>query len=286
MPADKRTKRNLFRKTRFAAYGILFSLFLWAFWLEPASIRIAKIEIDVPRWPAECSGMRVVVLADLHVGSPWNGLRNLKRIVDRTNSLKPDLVLLPGDFVIHGVLGGSFVEPEQAAEVLAGLRARLGVYAVLGNHDWWLNRDRVFNSIGQQGIAVLEDRSINVNAGGCRFALVGLSDYREGPHDIDRALANVDPLMASLAFTHNPDIFPEIPASVNLTIAGHTHGGQVYLPFIGRPVVPSTYGDRYAIGYIEENGKAMYVSSGVGTSILPVRFMVPPEITELTLHSE
>ena len=259
---------------------------LWAFWLEPASLREEGQALVLPRWPRACDGLRVAVLADVHVGSPFNGLSKLAEIVDLTRQAKPDLVLLAGDYVIHGVVGGQFEPPEAASEVLARLDPRLGVYAVLGNHDWWLDRDRVERALVGVGIPVLEDRALEIQDGPCRFWLVGVSDYWEGPHDVGRALQAVPEGSPTILFTHNPDVFPDVPARVSLTVAGHTHGGQVYLPGIGRPVVPSKYGERFAIGHVVEQGRHLFVSGGLGTSILPVRFLVPPEVSVLTLHAE
>ncbi|QFT54800.1 metallophosphoesterase [Microbulbifer sp. THAF38] len=280
--------RKLLRKSRILFLLILmvgFILAVWAFFAEPRSFRINEQTLRLDTWPAACSDLRVAVLADLHVGSPYKGMDSLRSLVRKVNASRPDLVLLPGDFVIQGVLGGSFVTPERAAEVLAGLKAPLGVFAVLGNHDWWLDPGRVARAFSEQGIPVLEDASTKIATEDCAFRLVGISDFWEGPHNIDQAMAAVEENALVMAFTHNPDIFPQIPQSIALTIAGHTHGGQVYLPMIGRPIVPSRYGQRYAIGHIVEEGKYLYVSPGVGTSILPVRFLVPPEVTLLTLMS-
>ncbi|WP_444922043.1 metallophosphoesterase [Microbulbifer sp. CnH-101-G] len=280
--------RKLLRKSRILFLLILtvgFILAVWAFFAEPRSFRINEQTLRLDTWPAACSDLRVAVLADLHVGSPYKGMDSLRSLVRKVNASRPDLVLLPGDFVIQGVLGGSFVTPERAAEVLAGLKAPLGVFAVLGNHDWWLDPGRVARAFSERGIPVLEDASTKIATGDCAFRLVGISDFWEGPHNIDQAMAAVEENELVMAFTHNPDIFPQIPQSIALTIAGHTHGGQVYLPMIGRPIVPSRYGQRYAIGHIVEEGKHLYVSPGVGTSILPVRFLVPPEVTLLTLMS-
>jgi predicted MPP superfamily phosphohydrolase len=223
-------------------------------------------------------------LADLHVGSPHNGLHRLQEVVDRTNAAGADLILLPGDYVIEGVIGGEFVPPEQIAKILRQLKAPAGVFAVLGNHDRRLGATRVKLALEQQLIPVLEDVGVELRHGACRLNLVGVSDFWEGPHDVKKALATVTPSLPTMVFTHNPDLFPEIPPEVVFTIAGHTHGGQVRLPGIGRPIVPSRYGQRYAAGFIRESGKHMYVSTGIGTSILPVRFRVPPEITVLQLY--
>ncbi|WP_444933338.1 metallophosphoesterase [Microbulbifer sp. JTAC008] len=258
-------------------------LAVWAFIVEPASFRINEDDIVVDTWPKECNGLRVAILADLHVGSPYKGRKSLQNLVEAVNKSQPDLILLPGDFVIQGVVGGKFVPPEDAAGILKELKAPMGVFAVLGNHDWWLDAARVEQSLESQGISVLEDKSVSLVSIECKLRLVGISDFWEGPHDVKKAMQGIDEGETVLAFTHNPDIFPELPAELSLTIAGHTHGGQVYLPFIGRPIVPSSYGQRFAIGHIVEGDKHLYVSPGVGTSILPVRFLVPPEVTVLSI---
>jgi hypothetical protein len=276
-------------RSRVASVGVvglacLLAPLTWGIWLEPDSLKNQDETLHLPGWPAACDGLRVAVLTDLHVGSPFNGLDKLEEIVALTQAADPDLVLLAGDFVIHGVVGGSFVPPEDAASVLAQLHAPLGVHAVLGNHDWWLDAPRVRRTLEANGIPVLEDAASELTSGDCRFWLAGVSDFWEGAHDVPRALAGVPSGDPVVVFTHNPDVFPEIPSRVTLTVAGHTHGGQVYIPGIGRPVVPSAYGERFAIGHIVEDGRHLFVSSGTGTSIIPVRFLVPPEISVLELR--
>jgi predicted MPP superfamily phosphohydrolase len=261
------------------------SLGLWAFWLEPASLHNKNHDISLPSWPAACNGIRVAVLADLHVGSPYNGVDKLERIVDLTLAAKPDLILLAGDYLIHGVLGGKFVEPEIIAKGLSRLSAPLGVFAVLGNHDRWHNTRRFENAFEAVGVPVLEDAVATLASGQCTFSLVGLSDFWSGPRHYAAALSKLPRGAPALAFTHNPDIFPLIPESVQLTFAGHTHGGQVYLPILGRLIVPSRYGQLYAAGHTIEQGRHLFVSPGLGTSILPVRFLVPPEVSVVTIRS-
>jgi predicted MPP superfamily phosphohydrolase len=228
--------------------------------------------------------LKVVVLSDLHVGSPHNGLDNLTRVVTATNAIQPDLILLAGDYVIHEVMGGSFVKPEPIAQELKKLTAKLGVYAVLGNHDWWYSQRKVTAAFQHEGIALLENKAIHLQHGNCDFWLAGISDFWMGAYNPDRALRDVPETATVLAFTHNPDIFYELPRRIALTFAGHTHGGQVNLPLLGRLIVPSRYGERFATGYIAENGGNMFVTNGIGTSILPVRFRVPPEIAVVSLH--
>jgi uncharacterized protein len=265
--------------------ALLGVLALWGLWLEPGSLRNENYNLQISSWPNECNGIRIAVLADLHTGSPFNGISKLERIVAFTLAAKPDLVLLAGDYVIRGVVGGRFTPPEDVAKPLARLAAPMGVYAVLGNHDWWFDAHRVRTALESVGIPVLEDASTLVEHGNCRFWLVGISDFLEGAHDLKKALADLPKSDPVIAFTHNPDIFPQIPSWIALTIAGHTHGGQVYIPLVGRPIVPSHYGQRFAVGHIVEEGRHLFVSSGLGTSILPVRFLVPPEISVLRLVS-
>lgn len=259
-------------------------LAFWAFWLEPGRLVVREVELAVPNWAVEHAGLRVAVLTDLHVGSPRHGVEMLRRIVRETNALKPHVIVLLGDLVTQGVLGGRFVEPERIARVLEGLEAPLGTHAVLGNHDWWFDAERVRRALRQRGVHVLADSAIALEWNGRSFWIGGVSDYWEGPHDVAGTLAHVSDSAAVLLITHNPDIFPEVPERVSLTIAGHTHGGQVKLPLIGAPVVPSRYGQRYAAGHVIEGGRHLYVGTGTGTSILPVRFRVPPEVVVLTLE--
>ena len=272
------------------AFGVLalctILLLLWGFWIEPRRLVLRETTLRVPNWPAKNEDLRIAVITDLHVGSPHHGLPTLARIISRVNEARPDVILILGDLVIQGVMGGDFVAPERIAEELRSLRARAGTYAVLGNHDWWLNAPRVIRALSRAGIAVLEDSAQQVQLGRSEFWLAGVSDFWEGRHDVRAALRHVPPGAPAILFTHNPDIFPDVPTGPALTIAGHTHGGQVDVPIIGPPVVPSKFGRRYARGHVVENGRHLLVSSGTGTSILPVRIRVPPEIVILTLRPQ
>jgi hypothetical protein len=266
-----------------ALFCLLVSLALWAFVIEPSRLVLRETRITLPSWPTGLKGLRVAVISDLHAGSPYITIEKIHQIVETTNAASPDLVLLPGDFVIQGVKGGSFMEPEVMASALKGLRARFGVFATLGNHDWWYNGSRVKSALENVGITALENDAAMIERGGAAIWIAGIGDKWEGKPDTALALAKVNDSAPIVALTHNPDIFPSIPARVALTIAGHTHGGQVSLPIIGRPIVPSDFGERYAAGHIIEGSKHLFVTTGVGTSILPVRFRVPPEISLLTI---
>jgi uncharacterized protein len=258
---------------------------LWVFVIEPASLDVQHDDIRIDRLQTGRS-LRVAVLADLHVGSPFNGIDKLRRIVDRTNAEQPDLICILGDMVVQGVLGGTFVTPEAIGVELKRLRAGAGVFAVLGNHDAWLDHARVKTALESNGVRVLEERALSVETASGRVWIAGVSDVMTGTPDVGAALASTDDSAPVILMTHNPDVFPSVPSRVALTIAGHTHGGQVKLPLLGTPIVPSRFGSRFAAGHIVEDGRQLYVATGLGTSILPVRFRVPPEITVLTLVSE
>jgi uncharacterized protein len=259
------------------------ALLTWAVIVEPGQLVVRETRVLSPRWPAGRPPLRVAVLTDLHVGSFRNGLDRLDEVVARTNAKKPDLVVVLGDLVIHDVLLGRFVDPETTAARLGGLRAPYGVVGVLGNHDWWLDGERVRAGLERAGIRVLENDAIPIAEGPRRFWVAGLGDLWTRPVSIVRALASVPADEPVLLLTHGPDVFPDVPPRVALTLAGHTHGGQVALPVVGRLVVPSRYGQRYAQGLVIEDGRALFVSPGIGTSLLPVRFRVPPEISMVTL---
>ena len=264
------------------AGGTALVLSLWAFWLEPASLTVAEHQVKLD-WRAEKS-LRVAILTDLHVGSPFNGIAKLRETVERTNAAQPALICILGDLVIQGVVGGRFVPPEEIAAELKHLRAPAGVVAVLGNHDGWLDHDRVRNALEGAGIRVVEDMAASLDTPAGPVWVAGISDLWTGRHDLAAAMSFVkDDGAPVLLLTHNPDVFPLIPDRVTLTLAGHTHGGQVRLPLAGRPIVPSKFGQRFAAGHVVEGGRHLFVATGVGTSILPVRFRVPPAVTILTL---
>ena len=256
----------------------------WAFWLEPAGLTVVEERVALG-WPAR--PLRIAVLTDLHVGSPFNGRDKLREVVDRTNAARPDVICILGDLVIQGVLGGRFVSPEDIATELQRLRAPSGVVGVLGNHDAWLDHDRVQRTLERQGVRILEETAARLETAAGPVWVAGISDFWTGRHDIAAALAAVkDDGAPVVLLTHNPDVFPDVPRRVTITLAGHTHGGQVRLPFLGRPIVPSQFGQRFAAGHIVEDGRHLFVATGVGTSIVPVRFRVPPAVTVLTLQAQ
>ena len=273
------------KRLRIALVAILLTMVClagWAFVIEPNRLVVRHTTLAIDLWPSSLSNLKIAVLADIHAGGSYIDERKLRLIVERTNALQPDLILIAGDY-ISGARNDHNMEPDVFAAVLKDFRAPLGVYSVLGNHDWWFNGQRVRLALEANGIKVLENEVARIDTRGTSFWIVGLADLWTRPQLIGETLANVPAGETVIALTHNPDIFPQLPQGVSLLLAGHTHGGQVQLPFIGTPVSVSRYGDRYVSGHVVENGRHLFVTTGIGTSIYPVRFGVPPEIVLLTI---
>ena len=262
---------------------LVLALAVDAFVVEPRRLVVRRATLQLDRCPAALDGLKIVAIGDIHAGSPGINEAYLDKLVRIANQQKPDLIVLLGDYVVQGVMGGKFVAPAVTAEHLKQLQCRLGTYAVLGNHDVWYDTTAVRDAFENAGIPVLENSAVEVKTPNGSFWLAGIGEFRTGHANVSEALAIVPSWQPVIAITHNPDVFPLVPSRVVLTIAAHTHGGQVNVPLIGRPAVPSHYGARYAIGHIRESGHDLFVTSGVGTSIIPVRFRVPPEITVLKL---
>ena len=238
--------------------------------------------MPLERWPERLEGLRVAVVSDLHTGAPWVDERKVERVVAKVNAARPDLVALVGDYADPTVPLGEPVAPEAVAAELAGLRAPLGVFAVLGNHDWHHYGERVPRALREAGLEVLENDAVAVEHNGEVLWVAGLGDLRERDADVSVALAMVPAGQALIALTHDPDTFPSLRERADVVLAGHTHGGQIGLPIVRRAAAPSRGG--YTGGEVREAGGYMYVSRGVGTTGLPIRFAAPPEIAVLRLR--
>ena len=271
--------RYLFVYLAFALLAMA-GLGYYATQVEPAGIQVRRytVAVDAPA----LKGLRVAVISDLHAGAPHIDLAKIDKIVAMTNAERPDLILLTGDYSVGRMVGAQRIRIRDIAAHLKPLRSRLGVYAVIGNHDRWRDPGRVFRSFPANGIPVLENRSVDVG----RFWVTGIGDEHTHAADPVRALKRVPKGATALCFTHSPDTFATLSPVCALTVAGHTHGGQVWLPLLGRPAVmiASDFGQRYAIGVVQENGRTLFVSPGIGTSNLPIRLGVPPEISLLEIR--
>jgi predicted MPP superfamily phosphohydrolase len=250
-------------------------------------------DVAVPR-------LRIAILSDFHANRPFMGPGALRRLVAQTERLAADMILLLGDYAGH-VIGGRSLSPEEVTDALKPLGAPLGVFAVFGNHDWrndpapepgsalptiW---HRAFDAAG---LTVLSNDVLRMEVEGTPMQLAGLESQRafklrnprrvRGEHDVPAVMEKLDPSVFTLLMAHEPDVFPDLGDSIDLTVSGHTHGGQI-VPF-GRPlIVPSRHGTRYAYGAFSEGRKQMIVSGGLGNTTLPFRIGRPPEIVVIDL---
>jgi uncharacterized protein len=250
-----------------------------ALWHEPRSGVVREGDLALPRWPEALAGLRVALISDLHTGAPHVGEKRLERLVAAVNARRPDLVLLLGDYIDPEVRFGSAVAPPAVAARLGALRAPRGVVAVLGNHDWHNDGPGMRAALRAAGIPVLENEARD--AGGVWVA--GLEDARHCAPDAARALRDVPDEAPVIVLSHDPDLFPTVPERVALTVSGHLHGGQVGVPVVRRPFIPSRFGERYAAGHVVEGGRHLYVTSGIGTTGWPVRLFTRPEAIVLRL---
>jgi predicted MPP superfamily phosphohydrolase len=263
---------------------------LQAFLIEPDSLVVREYTLDLDTWPSALSGFRLAAIGDIHGGAPHIDEQKLEEVARRITLAKPDLIAWLGDYVIQEVMGGTFMAPEKIAEILSRAMAPYGHVAILGNHDRWLASDRVERAFTDKGIPFARWSSRVITVRGIRVHLYGLDDFELSKNywptfsqafEQLKGLPKEEPL---IVLSHNPDVFPFLPSGAALTLAAHTHGGQVRLPLLGSPIVPSSFGQKYARGHITEGGRHMFVNTGIGTSIIPVRFGVPPEISILTLR--
>lgn len=239
----------------------------------------------LPGWPPDLDGLRLALVSDLHAGGPQVGQRAVGRVVARVNEQRPDLVAVLGDAIDDRVVGGSPVAPEAVGRELARLQAPLGTVAVLGNHDWTNDGRGVLRALREAGVIVLENEIVEVTFRETLLCVAGLADATTRRPDVYATLRGVPAETPILLLSHNPDAFGQVPRRVSLTVSGHTHGGQIDLPLLRRWATPSRYGTRYARGHIVEDGRHLFVTSGIGTSRWPIRLRRPPEIVLLRLRA-
>lgn len=275
----------------------------YGYFIEPYRLIVDRKEVRINDWPPEFDGFRVVLISDIHGGSRGVDESRIGRLVELANEQDADMVVLLGDYVSQQRTDKPIRERplkmpmETIATHLKGLRARNGVFAVLGNHDGWFSSAAVTQELRRVGINVLDQEVAFVERDGERLRILGLRDHQQVENwkafssDAGAKILDSEGTGPLIVLEHSPDVLPMITGDLaiskdlKLMFAGHTHGGQVWLPILGFPVVPSTYGQKYADGHVRDAGVDMFVTSGVGTSILPFRFLVPPEIMVVTIKS-
>lgn len=259
-----------------AALAIL--LLGWCYWSAISAPVVREARVELPGFPAGQAPVRVALLSDLHVQGPDMPPERLARIVDQVNAQRPDLVLIAGDFVGSRRLATRHYNPAEIAAPLRELRAPLGVIAVLGNHDD--DEAQLRAALTAAGLRVLVNQAVQAGP----LAIGGLGDQVSGRNRDNQTYSAMRALPgARVLLSHSPDPFATLPGDIGLMLAGHTHCGQIRLPLYGAWSTGSAYGDRYACGFIEENGRKLIVTAGLGTSILPLRLMAPPDFWIVTI---
>jgi len=245
--------------------------------------RVHRLAITVPGWPRWQRPLCVAYLSDLHLGSHAGDVARLEAIVAEAAQFEPDLALHGGDFVNMQPFGGGRVPPHVTATILARLTAPCGRFAVLGNHDYTYGPRAVADALRENGITVLDDEVASVEHEAHALHILGIPDAHATSArglDLIRSLS----AQPTLVLAHDPAWFAYLPPGPHLMLAGHTHGGQVRLPGIGVVFNASKAPLRWSHGLVNEGGRQLYVTAGLGTSGVPLRIGVPPEYAVLDIN--
>lgn len=260
--------------------------------LEPNHPRVVQREIALRRWPAQLQGFTIALLSDFHY-DPYFSSHPLKAAINIVNNLRPDLIALTGDFVTAPSFDGddqkAAAKAEPCASLLRQMNAAHGLFAVLGNHDWGTSPRHVTAALKAEGIQVLANSTVPIEAGSARFWLSGVKDILFGASDLNAALASVPRDEATILLAHEPDYADYVARHsedlpVDLQLSGHSHGGQIRLPFV-RPFYLPELAKKYFWGLYKVGPLTLYTNPGLGTMGVPIRWNCPPEITLLTLRS-
>lgn len=253
------------------------------FFIEPNILLTKSQKLEIPHWNKDLDGFKIALITDIHLGTKFVDLKKLARIVKIVNSKNPDLIVICGDLDAKSISKEKY-STTQIANILKNLKSKHGVIAVMGNHDY-VPPSVVKNIYQKSNIILLENEDYYFSHNAKTLRIVGFKDlwyFKSNPIQVVGMKEKTTP---TVVLTHNPDYFPQMPNFVSLTLSGHTHGGEIVLPFIGSFFIPSEYGQRYRNGYIIENNKHLFVSRGVAT-LSGGRFLDPPEINILTLYSQ
>ena len=266
----------------FLAFCIIgFMSALFAYNIEPYKLVVNSSDLFIPNWNEKLNGLKVGIVSDLHIGSKNVDLKDLELIVEKINNQNPDVIFLLGDFDSR-LIANSNISKKEISKFLNQFNAKYGIYAILGNHDY--EPSNVIKPIlNNTKIKLLEDESIFLSHNNVKIRICGTKDWWHYDVDTKKLLGVINE--PTILLSHNPDIFPEVPSKVALTLCGHTHGGEVSFPILGSPFVPSVYSNKYSKGHIIENNKHMFVTSGIGT-LSRFRLFNPPEIVILNLYSQ
>jgi predicted MPP superfamily phosphohydrolase len=256
--------------------------------LEPNLPRIVRQEIVLRRWPARLNGFTIALLSDFHY-DPYFSCHPLRSAIGMVNDLRPDLIALTGDFVSTALLESNDLKAAFAAEpcasLLSKLNARHGLWAVMGNHDFFTDQEHVIAALQAQGIQVLSNQSVPIEANGSRFWLAGVNDVLSGTADLRATLRDLPPGEATVLLAHEPDYADRVVSfPIDLQLSGHSHGGPIRIPGLLNLYLPEL-GKKYILGLYRIGQLTLYTNAGLGTVNLPIRLNCPPEITLLTMRA-
>jgi uncharacterized protein len=256
-----------------------------SFLLEPNIPVVVHQEIKLLRWPSRLDGFTIALLSDFHY-DPFFSVHPIRHSIDVVNKLRPDLVVLTGDFVtvpVSGSVAEAAAAAEPCAELLGQLRAPFGLWAVLGNHDVFSDPMRIASALGARGIQLLVNRAVPIEKDNARFWLCGVDDVMGGYPDLVATLQHVPSGEASVLLAHEPDYADYVTRyPIDLQLSGHSHGGQVRLPLV-TPLFLPDLAMKYVWGLFKVDGLTLYTTAGIGTVRVPVRFNCPAEITFIRL---
>lgn len=252
---------------------------IWSIFIEPGLLLQNDQEFS---WKGP--NLKVAFFSDLHAGAPHISKDHIKDLVGRINAQRPDIILIGGDLVMNGVPGGKVMPIEEIVVLLKDLSAPLGTFVTLGNHDWWSDGENIRMVLEKNGLRVLENESIMLKYNEKVFWLIGIGDHFTNHTDAEKSFSKVYGDPARIIFMHDPAALFEIKNKYDLALAGHMHGGQIYIPGLGAPVTPGAAPKSWAKGWIDFPMGKLFVSRGIGTSILPIRFNAIPEYVILDLH--
>lgn len=265
---------------------IIASVGVYAYFIEPRRLIVHEELLSVPNWSAELNNFKIVAISDIHGGSHYVNEVKLRLLVEIANAQNPDLIVLLGDYVSQsGIAEGALKMPsETVAENLKGFRAKYGAFAIIGNHDWYYDERKMTREFEAAGITVLSNKVKQIKVGDQIVNLWGIEDYwknRTVPLEPFEEIADKQNI---IAITHNPDALLKSPSEISLMFAGHSHGGQVKFPFYG--AVAFVNDPRFLEGFVEAEGKRVFVTTGVGCTGPQIRFGIPPEIAVVSLSAK
>jgi predicted MPP superfamily phosphohydrolase len=246
--------------------------------IEPGWLAVEQIRVPVKQLKPALEGFKIVQMSDIHL-HPYTQLEFVQKAIAKANELRPDLVVLTGDYVLESA--DSIYE---LAPALAGLNPKYGIFTILGNHDLWTNEEVVRTGLQQAGLPVLINEGLALGVGSELLYLAGLDDGWSGQLDLSAALAKLPADVPVILLAHEPDLADNFARDgrISLQLSGHSHGGQVRLPGIGAPILPYL-GRKYDQGLYRVGEMWLYTTRGIGLGPVPTRFNCPPEITEITL---